>query len=156
MNNKTPLLSSRVNKMQGRQRIACVLELGRDEVIRLYKKQDNTLLFEAPVSQIMYSSGNLVKSRLRLSVLMNGKEAGARLGVWSINTEKSNAGLLDEFHGSATKVTARDIWIATLAKHGAFDNPKQPEEKIDKIGVWVLFGCLLTAAFVAASVMLMR
>lgn len=107
-----PLLSSKVWYMHGRQRIASTLELGSDKIVRLYKNNDHTLLFSAPAHDLMYSAGGALKSRLRLSTIINGQESGVRIGVKSA-----------------------DQWIETLQKHGAVSHPTQPEARYDKIGI---------------------
>ncbi len=117
--NPKALLSSNASLMYGRQRISSILELGDDKIIRLYKKKDNTILFTAPADKLMYSRGSTIKSRLRLSTLIEGQESGVRIGVKS-----------------------SDSWIATLKKYGAQAHPQEPEAKLDHIGIWVALGLL--------------
>ena len=115
-----PILSSKAYLIRGRQRISTTLELGTDMIVRLYKNKDQSVLFTSEVKHLMYSTGRIFTSRLRLSTLIDGQETGIRIGVTSTNT-----------------------WIKTLKKHGAKENPDHPEAKLDKIGMAVILGVLI-------------
>ncbi len=132
MNNK-PLLSTKATRINGRQRVISTLELSEDNILRLYTSKDNTLAFEAPANQILYSAGHIIKSRLRLVTIGTGPKQAVRIGV-----------------------PASGTWIKALQEHGAQEDPKHPEEKLDKIGLRAIILCLILLALVALLVITMQ
>lgn len=110
--------------MNGRQRILSVLQLDQDGTLRLIRKKDNAILFQANANEITYSGGKFIKPRLRLVT----PTKGMRIGVWPI-----------------------DDWKELLLEHGAKEDPKHPEEKLDMYGLGIV--CVLILIIVLAVIM---
>lgn len=150
------VLQSKASLMVGRQRISCTLEISDDGTVKLYKKRDGSLLFEAPASSIVYSAGSIIKSRIRLTTSTKSTQAGVRLGVGTIISQRSNSKNLPNANGIEKKTKAVDVLIGFLKKYGASEDPKQPEAKIDTIGALVFCISLLTIATMTAIAVLVR
>jgi hypothetical protein len=133
MNDTTSLLTSKATRMAGRQRVRSRLEPGPDKILRLYNKKDGNLTFEAPANHILYSAGTIITSRLRLSTMGRKPVQAVRIGVPSSSA-----------------------WTSTLSEHGAQEDPKHPEEKLDKIGLRAMTLCLILLGFVAILVLTMQ
>ena len=131
--------------MHGSQRIPCILELSKNGTVRLYRKKDQIVFFEAPARSITYSAANIVKSRLRLSA----QQKVVRLGVGSINSQQSSA-------SNKGSRSVMDVWTSALNAHGAQEDPSQPERKIDQIGVLAAIFSLVMLLLVIGLVVMMR
>lgn len=134
------LLTAKVYKIFGRQRLACILSLSKDGIVTITTKKKQEVTFTAPAKELAYSASWLTKARIMLSSNKDS-QLFIRIGVMKI---------LQSNPEEAGKAKPREVLINELSKFGTTENPNHPEERIDRFFVKVAAVAVLVLVIVLA------